>query len=83
VFDAFDVRDHLKDLGYRWNGAQKYWHRAVLAEGFSFDVLLGQSWAREASEWESTLRRGSACTRNEWLAGQLWPNQSLKRPRKK
>jgi len=47
VFDAYDVRDHLKDIGYRWNRAQKYWHRAVLAENFSFDVLLGQSWARE------------------------------------
>jgi DNA helicase-4 len=46
VFDAYDVRGHLRDLGYRWNGAEKYWHRAVLAEGFSFDMLLGQPWAR-------------------------------------
>jgi DNA helicase-4 len=41
AFDAYDVRDHLRDLGYRWNGPKKYWHRAVLAEGFSFDLLLG------------------------------------------
>jgi DNA helicase-4 len=47
VFDAYDVRSHLRDLGYRWNNAEKYWHRAVLAEEFSFDVLLGQPRARD------------------------------------
>ncbi|MBI1930089.1 UvrD-helicase domain-containing protein [Candidatus Poribacteria bacterium] len=43
VFNAYNVKDQLKDLKYRWNG--KYWYRAVLAEGFSFDALLGQPWA--------------------------------------
>lgn len=45
VFNAFDVKDQLKDL-YRWNSAGKYWHRAVLAEGFSVSALLDQPWAK-------------------------------------
>ena len=58
VFDAYGVRDHLKDLGYRWNGAEKYWHRAVLAEGFSFDVLLGQPWAKGGGRVEAYSETG-------------------------
>lgn len=47
VFNAYDVKDHLKDLKYRWNSVGKYWYRAVLEEGFSFDALLSQPWARD------------------------------------
>jgi len=45
VFNAYDVKDQLKGL-YRWNSAGKYWHRAVLAEDFSFNMLLDQPWAK-------------------------------------
>jgi DNA helicase IV len=47
VFNAIEVKDQLKDLGYRWQGAGKYWHRAEMAEGFSFDALLQQPWVKE------------------------------------
>jgi DNA helicase-4 len=42
VFNVYDVRDKLKNLKYQWNNEKKYWCRAVMAEGFSFDVLLEQ-----------------------------------------
>lgn len=45
VFNAFHVKDQLKDLNYRWNAMGRYWHRSVIAEGFSFDALLAQPWA--------------------------------------
>ena len=47
MFDAYDVRDQLKDLKYRWENAGKYWHREVLAEGFSLDALLEQPWVHQ------------------------------------
>jgi DNA helicase-4 len=47
VFNAYDVKDQLKDLGYRFDFAGRYWHRAVTAEGFSFDALLEQPWSRD------------------------------------
>jgi len=45
VFNAYEVRDQLKDLGYRWDARAKCWLRAHMAEGFSLDGLLGQAWA--------------------------------------
>jgi len=42
VFNAYDVKDQLKHLKYRWNSTEKYWHKAVLAEEFSIDILLEQ-----------------------------------------
>lgn len=45
VFNAYDVREQLKKLGYNFNGSNKYWYRAVMAEGFSFDSLIEQPWA--------------------------------------
>ena len=47
VFNAYGVRDRLKNLKYRWDAAKKCWQRTVMAEGFSFDTLLEQPWARE------------------------------------
>ena len=48
VYDAFEVRDQLKGLGYRWNGQHRYWARSLAADGFSPDLLLGQEWAAQA-----------------------------------
>ena len=42
----------LTDLKYHWDSAGKYWHRAVLEEGFSFDALLAQSWVRHGIKVE-------------------------------
>ncbi len=47
VLNAYDVKDQLKDRGYRFDGKGKYWHKGVAAEGFSFDALLEQPWARD------------------------------------
>lgn len=45
VFNAYHVKDQLKALKYRWNAEGSYWHKLVVAEGFSFDTLLEQPWA--------------------------------------
>jgi DNA helicase-4 len=45
VYDAYEVRNQLKDRGYRWDAGAKCWRRAYMAEGFSFNELLGQAWA--------------------------------------
>jgi DNA helicase-4 len=47
VFNAYEVKDQLKDLKYRWDPAKKCWHRTSMAEGFSFKALLRQPWVCE------------------------------------
>jgi len=48
VFRAYKVRDQLKET-YHWNEPLKYWYRSVMAEGFNFHTLCGQSWAKDSS----------------------------------
>jgi DNA helicase-4 len=48
VYDAYDVRDALKGLGYRWNAHQRYWARSLVADGFDAELLLTQDWTAEA-----------------------------------
>jgi DNA helicase IV len=44
VSNAFNVKDQLKDLRFRWNSEGQYWYKAVFKEGFSFDRLIAQPW---------------------------------------
>jgi hypothetical protein len=46
VYNAYDVRDDLKQLGYRWNSQERCWCRSVIAEGFNFQTLCGQPWVQ-------------------------------------
>lgn len=46
VFDGFQIRDRLKDLGYRWQAGQRYWWKTTFADVFSFEAVLHQDWAR-------------------------------------
>ena len=45
VFNAYKVRNQLIALKYDFNGQGKYWYKAALADGFSIEALLGQTWA--------------------------------------
>lgn len=45
VSNAYDVRDQLKELGYRWNDPGKYWYRTMMADGFDLGTLCQQRWA--------------------------------------
>lgn len=36
--------EQLRKLGYHWDSSGKYWHRAVLREGFNFEALVEQPW---------------------------------------
>ena len=42
VFNAYEVRDQLTELGYRWSEPEKCWHRSLMAEDFDFDALCCQ-----------------------------------------
>jgi len=46
VLNAYDGRDSLKESGYQWNAPGKYWRRPTLAQGFDFEALCDQPWAR-------------------------------------
>jgi DNA helicase-4 len=46
VSNAYEVRDQLKELGYHWNELGNYWARSMLAEGFDFEAVCLQPWAR-------------------------------------
>ena len=58
-FGTFNVKDRLKELGYRWHAVGKYWYRAVPAQGFSFEALRGQPWARTGVKVEVYSETGS------------------------
>ena len=45
VFNAYEVRDQLRSLGYDWNSAGRYWYKVVPADGFSYENLCAQPWA--------------------------------------
>ena len=49
---TYDIRDQLKDRKFKWNEPKRYWHKAVMAEGFSFDLLIEQPWANSAVKIE-------------------------------
>lgn len=42
---TYDIRDQLKDRKFKWNDPKRYWHKSVMSEGFSFDLLIKQPWA--------------------------------------
>ncbi len=46
VFNAYNVRDQLSTLKYKYESIGEYWKKAVMAEGFSFNALLDQPWAK-------------------------------------
>lgn len=71
VFNAYDVKDQLKSL-YRWNAEGKYWHRAVLAEGFSFSALLDQPWAKHNVRVEVYSETGKLLHGDERPTGHRW-----------
>jgi len=44
VFEAFDVKDELRRLGFRWNPKQKYWSRSFPAGSYSEEKLIAKPW---------------------------------------
>jgi DNA helicase IV len=44
AYDAYSVKDRLRDLHYRWSTPGRYWARLVAAEGFDAEALLEQDW---------------------------------------
>jgi DNA helicase-4 len=52
VSNAYEVREKLKELGYRWNSGGKYWYRLTMAEGFNLEELSRQRWAQSGVKIE-------------------------------
>lgn len=59
VFNAYDVKDQLKEQKYRWNGQGRYWCKTINEEEFSFANLLEQPWARNSVEIEVYSEAGA------------------------
>jgi DNA helicase-4 len=58
VFDAYEVRDKLKKLNFRWNSDEKFWWKGVMEEGFSYDALMSQPWAKQGYRVEVYTETG-------------------------
>ncbi len=50
VKSAFNVKEHLKKLDYKYNSSDKSWSRTFPKEGFIFENLLQQNWVNETVE---------------------------------
>ena len=46
VRNAYDIKDQLKDSGFRWNSVDGYWFQTVPVDDFSFSRLCKQEWAQ-------------------------------------
>ena len=46
VFKAFEVRDELKRLGFRFDGSTKAWSKVFPSEGFAWEQLRSAAWRR-------------------------------------
>lgn len=46
VFDAYEVKDELRHLGFHWNPKRKYWSRSFPADGYSEERLIAKTWYR-------------------------------------
>lgn len=44
VLNAYEIKETLKEIGYRWEPNGKYWHVTLPGEGFSFVEFTEQSW---------------------------------------
>jgi len=58
IFNAYEVRDKLKELGYDWNNKEKCWHRSFLAEDFNFESLCSQPWMQNGVRIEVYSEEG-------------------------
>jgi DNA helicase-4 len=65
VSNAFAVHDQLKKQGFIFRKDGKYWSTAVMAEGFSFDVLLEKPWARDGATVEVYAEDGQLIFSNQ------------------
>ena len=58
VYNAFDVKDLLKDQGYQFVHDGKYWRRTVPEEGFLIESLHSQRWMNDGVRIEITGEDG-------------------------
>jgi len=68
VFGAFNVKNQLKGLKYRYERSGSYWYKSEAAGGFSFDVLLDQTWANNVKRIEVYSETGELL--HQWSRGQ-------------
>jgi DNA helicase-4 len=64
VFDAYKVKDMLKNLHYHYERDEKCWQKGVMEEGFSFDALMSQPWAKQGCRVEVYTETGGLKYKN-------------------
>jgi DNA helicase-4 len=58
VSNAYNIRDRLKELGYRWNNSGRYWYRSVIEQDFDATELFSQSWVQSGVHVEIYSEQG-------------------------
>lgn len=71
--ESFRARDRLKELGYQFEGAGRYWYRTFQASEFSLPDLLEQTWAGLCGEISVYDASGK-------MIETVWPNRSQRSP---
>jgi hypothetical protein len=56
--ETYPSKEQLKNHGFRWDPSSKTWHKAVRAEGFQFDEVLGEPWVAEGVKVRVCSGRG-------------------------
>ncbi len=46
ISNAYQIRDQLKKVGYRWNDEHKYWYKSFYLGEFDWKAFCGQPWAQ-------------------------------------
>ena len=59
VFQAYDVKEHLKNTGFRWSQNKKFWWRRISASLYTDDYLLAKPWFVGAVEVEVLADSGA------------------------
>lgn len=62
IFNAFEVRDDLKQRGYRFQGGTKCWAKSVPSEAFDLAELRSEPWYRSTLRVEVYDEHGRSLT---------------------
>jgi DNA helicase-4 len=77
VYGAFDVKDYLKAVGYRFHGHGRYWARSVAADGFDLATLLRSDWTSRVAKLDVLDEAGVSLIYQSELARGARPGDVL------
>jgi hypothetical protein len=77
VYNAFDVKDVLKDRVFRLDSSDKSWFKAVPGDAFSWDKLLAARWHGGRVRVEVRDEAGDIVHRDGGATSRAAPAQQL------